>query len=132
MGRAMRNSVSGICRQRRSGSASASAQLDQGLFCPLTESFYTIECRNGEKRPGSDLAHAQDDVNPHILRMVEALQKHAYSNILEILKRKKEKFQIKNSDIFHSSAQNVDCVYSLEPPRRGGSNEYPQSMFLSR
>ena len=24
------------------------------------------------------------------------------------------------------------CGYSLEPPRRGGSNEYPQSMFLSR
>ena len=22
--------------------------------------------------------------------------------------------------------------YSLEPPRRSGSNEYPQSMFLSR
>ena len=21
------------------------------------------------------------------------------------------------------------CGYSLEPPRRGGSNEYPQSMF---
>ena len=41
-------------------------------------------------------------------------------------------FQIKNSDIFHISAQNIDCGYSLEPPRRGGSNEYPQSMFLSR
>ena len=27
------------------------------------------------------------------------------------------------------SAQNIDCGYSLEPPRRGGSNEYPQSMF---
>ena len=27
------------------------------------------------------------------------------------------------------SAQNTDCGYSLEPPRRGGSNEYPQSMF---
>ena len=26
----------------------------------------------------------------------------------------------------------MDCGYSLEPPRRGGSNEYPQSMFLSR
>ena len=38
-------------------------------------------------------------------------------------------FQIKNSDIFHISAQNIDCGYSLEPPRRGGSNEYPQSMF---
>ena len=45
---------------------------------------------------------------------------------------KTENFQIKNSDIFHISAQNIDCGYSLEPPRRGGSNEYPQSMFLSR
>ena len=38
----------------------------------------------------------------------------------------------KNSDIFLISAQNIDCGYSLEPPHRGGSNEYPQSMFLSR
>ena len=41
----------------------------------------------------------------------------------------KKKFQIKNSDIFHVSAQNIDCGYPLEPPRRGGSNEYSQSMF---
>ena len=27
--------------------------------------------------------------------------------------------------IFLISAQNIDCGYSLEPPRRGGSNEYP-------
>ena len=40
-------------------------------------------------------------------------------------------FQIKKTYIFHISAQNIDCGYSLEPPRRGGSNEYPQSMFLS-
>ena len=31
--------------------------------------------------------------------------------------------------IFLISAQNIDCGYSLEPPRRGGSKEYPQSMF---
>ena len=31
--------------------------------------------------------------------------------------------------IFLISAQNIDCGYSLEPPHRGGSNEYPQSMF---
>ena len=43
--------------------------------------------------------------------------------------QKTENFQIKNSDIFHISAQNIDCGYWLEPPRRGGSNEYPQSMF---
>ena len=39
---------------------------------------------------------------------------------------------MKNSDIFHISAQNIDCGYSLEPPQQGGSNEYPQSMFLIR
>ena len=46
--------------------------------------------------------------------------------------QKSENFQIKNSDSFHMSAQNIDCGYSLEPPWRGGSNEYPQSMFLSK
>ena len=61
------------------------------------------------------------------------LRKHAFSNILKILPPKNGNFfQIKNSDIFHISAQNIDCGYSLELPRRGGSNEYPQSMFLSR
>ena len=28
--------------------------------------------------------------------------------------------------------KNIDCGYSLEPPRRGDSNENPQSMFLRR
>ena len=42
---------------------------------------------------------------------------------------KKENFQLKNANIFLISAQNIDCGYSLEPPRRAGSNEYPQSMF---
>ena len=60
------------------------------------------------------------------------LRKHAYSNILKFLPPKNEKFQMKISDNFHISAQNIDCEYSLEPPRRGGSNEYPQSMVLSR
>ena len=59
------------------------------------------------------------------------LRKHAYSNtrILKILPPKNETFQIKNPDNFYTSAQNIDCGYSLEPPRRGGSNEYPQSML---
>ena len=55
--------------------------------------------------------------------MGTSLRKHAYSNILKILAPKIENFQIKNSDIFHISAQNI---------RRGGSNEVPQSMFSSR
>ena len=61
------------------------------------------------------------------------LRKHAYSNKLKILPPKKWKFSDKKIRFFfHISAQNIDCGYSLEPPRRGGSNEYPRSMFLSR
>ena len=41
-------------------------------------------------------------------------------------------FRKKNSDIFHISVQNLDFGYSLEPPRRGGSNKYPQSNFFSK
>ena len=37
---------------------------------------------------------------------------------MKILPPKTENFHIKNSDIFHISAQNIDCGYSLEPPRR--------------
>ena len=59
------------------------------------------------------------------------LRKHDYSNILRILPPKNKNFLMKNSDIFQISAKNIDCGYSLEPPRRGGSNEYPQSMFLA-
>ena len=39
---------------------------------------------------------------------------------------------MKNPYILHISDQNIYCGCSLEPPRRGGSNEYPQFMFLSR
>ena len=49
--------------------------------------------------------------------------------ICKISPPKTEKNHIKNSDIFHISAQNTDCGCSLELPRQGGSNEYPQSVF---
>ena len=39
---------------------------------------------------------------------------------------------MKNSDVFHICDQNIDSGYSLAPLRRGGSNDYSQSMFLSR
>ena len=46
--------------------------------------------------------------------------------------RQLENFNLKNFVIFLIFAQNIDCGYTLEPPRRGGSNEYPQSMFWSK
>ena len=43
--------------------------------------------------------------------------------------RKSENFQTEKSDIFHISAKNIDCGYSLDPPQRGGSNEYHDLCF---
>ena len=37
---------------------------------------------------------------------------------IENLTTKNWKISDKNSDIFHISAQNIDCGYLLEPPRR--------------
>ena len=52
---------------------------------------------------------------------------------IENFTSKNWKFSDKKTLLFgHISAQNIDCEYSLEPPRRGGSNEYPQSMFMSK
>ena len=113
-------------------------QSDQDLRFPLSEPFDTIECINGEQLPVSDFAHARDESESehfaHARRHIfVSLRKHAYLNILKLLPPKKnEKFQIKKSDIFHISAQNIDCWYSLEPPRRGGSNECPKSLLFNK
>ena len=83
------------------------------------------------------------DLGQHYLPMPFSLEvgtdtnhyENTPSNILKILQPKNGKFsdkKKKSDDIFHISAQNIDCGYSLEPPRRGGSNEYPQSIFLSK
>ena len=53
-----------------------------------------------------------------------------YTKIFKVVKN--ENVQQKMFDFFLIFAQNIDCGYMLEPPRRGGSNEYPQSMFWSK
>ena len=42
---------------------------------------------------------------------------------------KKWTFSDKYFHVFHISTQNIDCGFSLEPPRRGGSNEYHNLCF---
>ena len=36
---------------------------------------------------------------------------------------------MKKCDSFLIFTQNLDIGYTLEPPHRGGSNEYPQSIY---
>ena len=92
---------------------------------------------------------AQTDLSLRWAHMFEGtfltlrLKRQRYSYIYIITKTRLlkyvENFTSKNrkksdkiSDIYRITAQNIDCGYSLEPPCRGGSNEYPQTMFLSR
>ena len=58
-----------------------------------------------------------------ILRFITKTRLFKY--YIENFTTKNWKFSDKNSDIIYISAQKIDCGYSLEPPRRGGSNEYP-------
>ena len=56
----------------------------------------------------------------------QTLRKHAYSKLLIISPAKKENFQIKNSDIFHISSQNINCGYSIYVLSRNKKNNvYP-------
>ena len=61
--------------------------------------------------------NASNEYSQHVKMLRnKSLQIHAYSNTVKILPPKMAIFQIKNSDIFHISAQNIDCGYSLELP----------------
>ena len=64
--------------------------------------------------------------------LVSISKTRLFKYTLNLTTKKPGNFQIKILICFHISAQNMDFWYSLEPPRRGGSNEYPQIMFLSR
>ena len=66
------------------------------------------------------------------LAHTDPLRKHAHVIYSNFVRSKIKIFQQKNVDIFLIFAQNIDCGYTLEPPRRGGSNKYPQSMFWSK
>ena len=63
------------------------------------------------------------------LRTASSITKTRLFKCTEKCQGQNWKFSDKNSDVFHISAQNIDCGYSLEPPRRDGSNEYPRSIF---
>ena len=68
----MQKESSDICGQQRPRSACASAQSDQGLHYPLTESFDILQNITIASQGTDDFANVQD-VNSHILRMFESI-----------------------------------------------------------
>ena len=64
---------------------------------------------------------------------VKIITKTCPCNKQRFFELKKLKIFCRNSLIFFLFLlKKIDCGYTLEPPRRGGSNEYPQSMFWSK
>ena len=83
----------------------------------------------GQKRPRTDCACAQSDLGLHC-PLTESLntsmytsRKHAYT----ILYSKTGIYR--GIHYFFYFYSKTDCGYSLEPSRRGGSNEYQQFVF---
>ena len=62
---------SDICGQRLQRPACTSAQSDQGLCCPLTELFDTIECIKGVHMPGETWRMCEMNLDLGILHMFE-------------------------------------------------------------
>ena len=75
-----------------------------------------------------DLSPEDKKTGSRIIITKTYLSKYTEKLITEKLKI----FRQKNQIFFIFLLKNIDSGYSLEPPRRGGSNKYPQSMFLSR
>ena len=99
------------------------------LFCDEKEkSFINVVCSYFKFKLSANQRHNLKPKNAKFMSasfLVDCLLKNdthyenmPIQNILKILPQKKMKIiREKNSDIFHFSAQNIDCVYSLEPPR---------------
>ena len=115
-------------KQRRFNVDSASLTLNRrfSTFCAHWDTFYI-----GLLPKEGTLANREDQ-DKMLQKATSHYETYPFKYTENFTTKENENFQIKDSGIFHISAQNIDCGYSLEPPRRGGSNEYPQSFFLNR
>ena len=111
-----------LCTQRRFRSLCTFAQSDRNprlaqfsvffffCFCFWTKGAKFLHADSKKKDPSRKHAYIYfDPIKPHFY-----IVKLGFTGVYIF---------------FLISASNIDCGYSLEPPCRGRSNEYPQSMF---
>ena len=83
-------------------------------MCPSQIVDYDVKPQNKETK----------SLNKTLRKLVHAIN----GDFFFIHKNKKNSWRKFN--IVNIFAQNMDCGCALEPSQGGGSNEYPQSMFL--
>ena len=101
--------------------------------------LYRPVCVGPVRKPHCWFSHEVADLIAILLRVCKSSSVAWFFIITKTCPCNKQKFflalKIENFQlifflyIFLIFAQNIDCGYTLEPPRQGGSNEYPQSMF---
>ena len=83
-----------------------------GIYCQLIRTMEVITCtiriQKGESKRYENWP-MQDTDNFSALKIENCIEKMLF--------------------YFNMFAQNINCGYTLEPPRRGGSYVYPQSKF---
>ena len=60
-------------------------------------------------------------LGPVVYALSSITKTRLFKYIENFTTKKSGKFADKNFDVFHISAQNINCGYSLELPRQGGS-----------
>ena len=63
---------------------------------------------------------------------MKVITKIAHAIYREFFQHYRLKISLEKVDNFNMFAKNIECGYTLEPSHRGGSNEYPQSMFWNK
>ena len=100
------------------------------LWTPLTFDEPEVKI---ELYKHTDMSATSSDRDGQKLNQTHTITKTCPCNIeIFFTAVKKENFQWKMFDNFLIFAQNRNCGYTLEPLRRCGSNEFPQSMFWSK
>ena len=125
-----------LSKERYHRKATSQHQIMIDLYSTTSKKMTSSKKTEQTRRNATEIIICLGTVNSIAIVWVKELEPYYENTPIQIYwkfySQKRKKIQIKNSVYFHISAQNIDCGYSLEPPRRGGSNDYPQSMFLSR
>ena len=90
---------------------------------PRQTSYINNRCTKQNCNSGTALERS-------VRKLLDGIRKTCLFKYIENFTTKNGKISDKNSDIFHISAQNIDCGYSLEPPRRGGSNDSTHNLYF--
>ena len=122
-----------------SDSFHACSQFHPGICSPLTHYLMSNDSISGQRRLWSECVEA--DLGLRCSHMPEDTFSHGAAHFIitktylynvDPLKPYFYKVKLGFTGvyiIFLFLLKNIECGYSLEPPRWGGSNEYPQSMF---